>query len=221
MDEKYLKENIGNPAQLERLYQADKRGFEQAFFNVYEEISTSETAEFWKVRLEYRPSGENRWIFDKRELLMVVMACIFTGMLIKIPAIFTLDLKAFFFYEKNAALVVFFGLSLYSFLTKEALQKRAMMISSAAFAVAAMYINLLPSVRESQSMNLAYLHLPLLFWCVYGLIYVEFDTKDQTKRINYLKYTGELAILSGLILIAGAIMAGVTIGLFRDRKSVV
>lgn len=64
-------------------------------------------------------------------------------------------------------------------------------------------------------MNLAYIHLPLLFWCVYGLIYTDFDTKDQTRRIDYIKYNGDLAILSGLILIAGVILAGVTIGLFN------
>lgn len=89
------------------------------------------------------------------------------------------------------------------------------MISIGAFLIAAIYINLLPSVKESNSMLLAYIHIPLLFWCVYGLIYTDFDMKDKMKRIDYIKYNGDLAILSGLILIAGVILAGVTIGLFK------
>jgi len=46
------------------------------------------------------------------------------------------------------------------------------------------------------------------------LIYINFDTKDKTKRIDYIKHNGDLAILSAIILIAGMILAGVTIGLF-------
>jgi hypothetical protein len=92
---------------------------------------------------------------------------------------------------------------------------RALMISTGAFLIAAIYINLLPSIKESNSMILAYIHLPLFFWCIYGLIYTDFDTKDMMKRIDFIKYNGDLAILSGLILIAGVILAGITIGLFK------
>lgn len=215
MIENSILENIENPQQLEMLFQADKKGFEQAFFKVYPEISTLKTVEFWKARLEYDQTGISKRMFNPKDILFVVITCILTGLLIKIPMIFNLDVKTFLFYEKNAALIVFLGLSVYSFLTKEWIDKRALFISAGVFIVVAVYINLLPSVRESQSMNLAYIHLPLLFWCVYGFIYTDFDTKDQSKRIDYLRYNGDLAILSGLILIAGVILAGVTIGLFH------
>ena len=83
------------------------------------------------------------------------------------------------------------------------------------FLITAIYINLLPSDRESQSLTLACIHLPLLCWCLYGWIFINFETRDLTSRIDYLRYNGDLAILSGLILIAGVILAGVTIGLFK------
>ena len=215
MKESTIKENIENPEQLERLYHADKKGFEHVFFIVYPEISTSPMADFWKARLEFDQPSENKFMVDRKDVFFVVITCMLTGLLIKIPQLFDINLKEFFFYEKNAALIVFLGLSTYSFLTKELITKRALMISIGAFLIAAIYINLLPSVKESNSMLLAYIHIPLLFWCAYGLIYTDFDMKDKMKRIDYIKYNGDLAILSGLILIAGVILAGVTIGLFK------
>ncbi len=52
-------------------------------------------------------------------------------------------------------------------------------------------------------------------WSTYGLVYIDFDLKDKTKRIEFIKYNGDLAILVAVILIAGGILSGVTIGLFR------
>jgi hypothetical protein len=214
MIENSIREKIENPEKLESLYQADKEGFEQAFFNIYTEISPSKVAEFWKARLEYDHPQVGKFTFDRKDILFMVLTCIFSGILIKIPQLFDINLKEYFFYEKNAALIVFLGLSVYAFLNKEHISKKALMISAGAFLIAAIYINLLPSLKESNSIMLAYLHLPLYFWCVYGLIYTNYDTKDKMKRIDYIKYNGDLAILSGLILIAGGILAAVTINLF-------
>jgi hypothetical protein len=54
-----------------------------------------------------------------------------------------------------------------------------------------------------------------MLWCLYGLIFIGFDLKDKTKRIDYIKHNGDLAILTALILIAGGILTGVTLGLFE------
>lgn len=215
MLEKSIKENIKNPEKLEMLYQSDKKGFKHAFHNVYPEISTLGIATFWKARLEFDQPNHNKFVVDRKDIFFVVITCLLTGLLIKIPQLFDINLKTYAFYEKNAALIVFLGLSVYSFLTKEFIRKKTIMIVAGAFIAAAVYINLLPSMKESYSINLAYIHLPLLFWCVYGLIYMNFDTQDKTKRIDYIRYNGDLLILSGLILIAGVILAGVTIGLFK------
>lgn len=214
MNESTIRENIDHPTKLEMLFQSDKKGFEQAFFKIYTEISPSKVAEFWKARLEFNPPQEDKFTFDRKDVLFMVITCIISGILIKIPQIFDINLKEYFFYEKNAALIVFLGLSIYSFLNKERISKKSLMYSAGAFLIAAIYINLLPSIDDSNSMVLAYLHLPLFFWCVYGLIYTDYDTKDKMKRIDYIKYNGDLAILSGLILIAGGILAAVTINLF-------
>jgi len=210
-----IKENINNPELLEPLYQADKNEFEQLFFRIYPEISTLPSAGFWKARLEFEQPRNSKFVVDRKDMLFVLIACLITGLLIKIPQIFNFSAREYLFYEKNAALIVILGLSLYSYLTSEGSGKKMAIMAGGVFLISAIYINLLPAVRDSQSINLACLHLPLLFWCVYGLFYTNFETRDLTKRIDYLRYNGDLAILTGLILIAGVILMGVTIGLFR------
>lgn len=212
--ENRIKGSIENPEQLEKLYRADGKNFERAFFNIYSKISGFKLAEFWNARLKFDSLQENKLKVNRNDILFLIITCVVTGFLIKIPQLFDISLEDYFFYEKNAGLIVLLGLSAYSFLTKESFKNKHLIISIGVFIISAIYINLLPSNRDSYSINLAYIHLPLLLWCIYGLIYINFDTKDKTKRIDYIKHNGDLAILSAIILIAGMILAGVTLGLF-------
>ena len=144
----------------------------------------------------------------------MIVTCAITGFLIEIPQLFGISLEDSFFYEKNAGLIVLLGLSLYAFLTRDIIKTKHLLITVSVFIISAVYINLLPSNRDSSSINLAYIHLPLMIWCLYGLIFIDFDVKDKSKRIDYIKYNGDLAILLAIIFIAGGILTGVTVGLF-------
>jgi len=209
-----IKENIDNPEQLERLYRADMKNFEKSFFEIYPEIADFKMTDFWKARLEFDSNRERNVNTKKTNILFLILTCLITGFLIKLPQLFDIDFEDYLFYEKNAGLIVLFGLSAYSFLTKGSINLKHFFVASIIFIVSAIYINLLPSDRDSNSINLAYIHLPLLIWCLYGLTFIDFDTKDKIKRIDYIKYNGDLAILGAIILIAGGILTGVTLGLF-------
>ncbi|SFE37462.1 hypothetical protein [Thermophagus xiamenensis] len=209
-----IKESIDNPEQLEKLYRADKKNFEKSFFCIYPEIADSKIADFWKVRLEFDARSEAKSGTRKTDVYFLIITCFVTGFLIKIPQIFNVELNDYFFYEKNAGLILFLGLSAYTFLTKMQINYKHQITSIIVFGLSAIYINLLPSNRDSDSINLAYLHLPLFLWCFYGLIFIDFDIKDKTKRIDYIKYNGDIAILTAIILVAGGILTVITIGLF-------
>ena len=209
-----IKDNIDNSEQLEKIYRADKKGFEKAFFEIYPKISEYKISDFWKTRLEFENIKENTVKIKKTDILFLILACAITGFLIKIPQLFDISLIDYFFYEKNTGLIVLFGLSSYTFLTRDLIKTKQLIISLSVFAISALYINFLPSDRGSDSINLAYIHLPLMIWCLYGLIFIDFDTKEKTKRIDYIKFNGDLAILGAIILIAGGILTGVTLGLF-------
>ena len=209
-----VKENINQPEILEKLFRQNRELFESEFNEAYSDIENSETAKFWKVRLEYdKPTKKENPIL-KSDFIALIVACIITGFLIEIPEIFSIDLDNFFFYEKNAGIIVFLGLTIYSIMNTRILLRKKNIFTLLAFIIPVIYVNLLPSDSESNSINLVYLHLPLLMWCIYGLIYINLDFRNKEKRIEYIKHNGDLAVLGALIAIAGMILTGITMGLF-------
>ncbi|MBE3085642.1 MAG: DUF4153 domain-containing protein [Bacteroidetes bacterium] len=210
-----IKENINNPEKLERLYRDDRKSFESGFEKVYSEIENSEMAKFWKTRLDFDKTPDKIKRFSESDIFIMIAVCLLAGFLIKIPGLFNINLTNFFFYEKNAGIIVFFGLTLYAIWINRNFSQKRLVITLLAFIVPIIYINLLPSDRDSASINLAYIHLPLLMWCSYGLVFIDFNFKDKSKRIEYIKHNGDLAILVAIILISGGILTGITIGLFQ------
>ncbi len=209
-----IQENIINSEQLELHYRADKKGFEKAFFEIYPEISDHKIAEFWKTRLEYENKKEFAAKTSKTEILFLIIACAIAGLLIKIPHLFDGNINDENFYQRNVGLIVLLGLSVYAFLSKATIKPKHILTTISVFIISAVYINMLPSNRDSDSVLLVFIHLPLMLWCLYGLVFIDFDTTNKLKRIDYIKYNGELAILVAIILIAGVILTAVTLGLF-------
>jgi len=210
-----IKEFINDPENLERLYHEDKKSFESGFEKIYPEIANTEMAKFWKSRLDFDKSNDKIKIYFGTDIFIMIAVCMFAGFLIKIPDLFNIKVKSFFFYEKDAAIIVFLALSIYAFAINRDFSKRNLLITLLVFIVSIIYINLLPNDRSSASVNLVYIHMPLLIWCLYGLVYTDFDFKDQTKRIEYIRHNGDMAIMGALILIAGGILMMITIGLFQ------
>ncbi len=210
--ETQIKENMDNPVQLEKLYRSDKKSFEKAFFEIYPEIAHHQIADFWKARLEPDPLSKSD--VRRTDIYFLIVTCLITGFLVKLPQVFDFNPVDNLFYEKNVGLIVLAGLSVFSFLTANQLKIKNLIISVVIFILSAVYINLLPTGGEHNSVVLAYLHLPLFLWCLYGLIYINFNTKDKLKRMEYVRYNGDMAILIAIILIAGGILTALTLGLF-------
>ena len=212
-----IKENINNPEELEKLYRDDKKSFESGFEKIYPEIENSEMAKFWKIRLDFdkTPDKVKRYSPD---IFIMISVCLLVGFLIKIPDLFKINLTNQLFYEKNAGIIFFFGLTIYTMWTKRNLSYKRLAILLFTFIVSIIYINLLPSDRDSASINLVYIHMPVLMWCTFGLVFIDFNLKDRSKRIEFIRHNGDLAILGAIILIAGGIMTGITIGLFDAIK---
>jgi hypothetical protein len=210
-----IKENINNPEILERLYHEDRNSFKSAFEEIFPEIENSALAGFWKTRLDFDKTPEKTKILFGSDILILVVICLFAGFLIKIPDLLNLNLANFFFYQKNAGIIVFLALTIFVIWNSRIFEQKKLLITTIAFLIPVIYINLLPSAKNSDSINLAYIHLPLLMWGIYGMVYIDFDLKDKRKIIDYIRYNGDLAIQLALIAIAGGILTGITIGLFR------
>jgi len=206
-------ENINDPIALEKLYRNDKKAFSKAFREVYPDIAENETAAIWKARLEYGAAESDGGITTK-DILFLVLSCAFAGFFIKLPAIFNFSAGPALFYERNAVLIVFVALSLYAVLTGVLTNKKHILIAGAVFILSAVYVNILPRSTDADSLTLVYLHLRLLLWFLYGLVYANFDLRDKSKHMDYIKYNGDLLILSALIAIAVGMLAGASMELF-------
>ena len=209
-----IKEHINNPEKLEQLYHDDRNVFESGFEEAYSEMEKSGLSEYWRIRLDFdkRPDKNNKT--GLMDIFILISSCLLTGFLIKIPDIFNIRMTDFIFYEKNAGVIVFFGLTIYVVWTNRVFELKRLTLILITFLIVIIYVNLLPSVKDSASINLVYIHLPLLMWCIFGLVFIDFNLKDKIKRIEYIRYNGDLAILMAIIIITGGILTGITIGLF-------
>jgi hypothetical protein len=209
-----IREHLNDPEKLEQLYQNDRNAFESGFEEVYPVIEKSELSKYWKIRLDYNKLPESINKTNFQDIFILISVCLFTGFLIKIPYIFNVQMPEIF-YIKNTGIIVFSGLTIYVAWTNKISDLKVLLSVMAAFLILTAYVNILPAVTDSDSINLAYIHLPLLMWCIFGLVSIDFDLKNRIRRIDYIRYNGDLAIFMAIIVITGGILTGITIGLFE------
>jgi hypothetical protein len=201
---------IDNPKELEKLYQDDKVVFKREFNLLYPELKDNRLADFWNERLNYG-SFQISW-GRRNELLFVIVASLLAGIIAKLPALLNIDPELF--YQRNAGLIIFPVLTSY-FIWKKSLSVNKIVFAGVAFLIAAIFINLLPADNKSDTLILSCIHLPIFLWSVLGFSYVGSNIKSYSNRLDFLRYNGDLIIMTGLLAIAGGILTAITIGLFK------
>lgn len=202
--------NLDNPEALERLYREDKSTFKREFNALPPDLNDNKLLAFWNVRLN---SGREEVAWGNRnDLIFVVGISLIAGLIAKLPALFQIDEN--FFYPRNVGFILFPVLSAY-FAWKNKLSTAKIGLIAATMVVALIYINFLPDVKNSDTLNLSCIHLLLFLWSILGFAFVAEARNNVENRLNYLRYNGDLIVMTTLIGIAGAILSGVTIGLFE------
>jgi hypothetical protein len=201
--------NIGNPVGLEKLYRGNRTTFRREFLDLLPELGDSTLAAYWKERLTLEPD-EISW-GSGTDLLFVVVAALIAGILAKLPSIIQLNEE--FFYTRNAAFLVMPFLAAYFIMKKSRGIKITAWIAGA-MAVSLIYINILPGDTGNDTLVLACIHLPLLLWALTGVSFTGSDHGNYRQRLGFLRFNGDLAVMSAMLVIAGVILTGITIGLF-------
>lgn len=201
--------NLDNPQQLERLYRTDKLTFKRVFKALYPELKDNTVIGFWHERLNYT-NEEISWGTGK-DLVFVIIASLLAGVIAKLPAFLLVDEA--FFYPRNIGFIVFPLLTAY-FAWKNKLSTAKIAFIAGATFIGLIFINSLPDVEKSDTLILSCIHLLLFLWSLLGFAFVGEVRNDDEKRLGFLRYNGDLVVITTLILIAGAILTGVTIGLF-------
>lgn len=209
-----IRKNIDFPEGLEKLYRVDPKNFEVSFRLLTNEFDTP-LIRFWKIRLSSDQSVESK-TFRSMDLLILILLSLATGFLVKIPDLFG-TINENYFYPRNLAILVFNGLILYSFWQNGLFERKRFFQYGGIILTLLLYVNNLP-VSQSDSINLSLLHIPIFLWFIFGWAYLSFETENLKRRIEFIRYNGDLLIMTGLILIAGVLLTAITIGLFSVIK---
>ena len=161
-----IQDHIADPSMLEQLYRSNRTEFKKAFNSLYPTLPEDSIAQCWYQRL-HEEGGAISW-GKKNELVFVIVAALVATLIAKIPAFFNVSEE--FFYPRNIGFIVFPTLMAY-FIWMKRLPLRTIGIVAVLLAVAAVYINLLPENKHSDTFILACIHLPLFAWALTGFVY--------------------------------------------------
>lgn len=204
-----IQSHIDNPNQLEKMYRSNKSAFKDALNLLTPQQMDHKLIAYWNARLTHdRP--DISW-GSRKELIFILCASLVAGVLVKLPTLFALNPELF--YQRNIGFIVFPILASY-FIWDKGLPIKKTLLTGLVFLLAILFINLLPATEKSDTLILACVHLPILLWSVVGFCFINGEFKNRSKVLDFLRFNGDLIIITGLILISGGMLTGITIGLF-------
>ena len=201
--------NLDNPRQLEKLYREDASSFKKEFNHIYPGHQENSSLSFWYERLNFE--NEKQSIGSKNDIVIVIAFAFIAGLIANIPNLTGIDKERFLY--RNISFIVFPVLSAY-FIWKQKLTFKQYFFPLMAFIIAAVYINLIPSNKESSSIMLALIHLPLFLWTMFGYSFLGEHVNSNQSRISFLRYNGDLVVMSVILLLSTVLFSAITINLF-------
>jgi hypothetical protein len=139
------------------------------------------------------------------------------GVAIKLPNLFGIDFAdGGTFYPRNVAFFILPFIAAY-FAWDRPLPRSRRMWLAAVFALAAIAVNAFPFSPSpgSDTEVLSIIHLPIALWLAVGVAYVGGRWRGSDRRMDFVRFTGELFIYYVLIALGGAVLIGLTFGLFQ------
>ncbi|HWL00169.1 MAG TPA: hypothetical protein VNQ55_09485 [Parapedobacter sp.] len=204
-----IRTHLNDPAHLESLYRNNRVAFKQSFNDLLPTLKGNIVAECWNVRLNY--ADETIHWGSRKEFLFVLVAAAIACLIAQFPMLFSIDEE--FFYPRNISFIIFSPLAVF-FAWRHNLPMGKLAFLLGATLISVVFINLLPNNPESDTVVLSCLHLVLVLWSLLGFAFSGNTNPIHTPRIGFLTYNGDLLVLMALIAISGAILSGITIGLF-------
>ena len=157
----------------------------------------------------------------RAEMLVVLMLAVAAAVAIKVPALFGFPLSPDQelppFYARNASLFVFPLLAVYFVWKRGSGVARGLWLALP-FAAGAVFANVFPFPTGSDTEVLTILHLPIALWLAVGFAYVRGRWFADGGRMNFVRFSGELAIYYVLIALGGGVFTGFTVLMFRPSR---
>jgi len=199
---------LAEPEALEALYREDAEAFQGALNEAAAAAPDSTTLRVWRARLEYRkPTDPAARVDTLRRAWQALGIGIGVGACVRLPALW---LGEEWYYPRLAPSLAMLALAVYFWL--EHRDRRALFAGALLAVLATFLVGVLPDYTDSVVMAL--LHMPILFWAFLGLVFTGAGWRDAEPRIRFVRYNGELLILGSLVALGGIVFSGLTIALF-------
>jgi len=202
--------HIDNPAQLEKLYRENNAEFKKQFNVIYPNYKDKLGLQVWNERLNYE--SEKLALGGKNEISAVIILILVGGLIANIPNLTGINEESFF--SKNIPLIIFPILSAY-FIWIQKIEFNKIWFPIIAIIISAIYVNLIPNYNKSDSTMLVGIHLPMFLWSILGYAYIGAKLNDHPRKIEFLKFNGDLIIMCGIILLSCMVFTLITFGLFE------
>jgi hypothetical protein len=192
------------------------------------EFAREHSERLWKQLVVSAPDTGESGSRVRKDAIVAFVLAIVAAALVKMPALFGIhlnpdqELPAFYF--RNASLFVFPPLTLYFVWKRGADLSRALRLALP-FLAAATIVNLYPFhnaahldnfPKGSDTQLLAGLHLPIALWLAVGVAYAARRWSQVSGRMDFIRFTGELAIYYVLIAMGGGVLTGFMALIFQS-----
>ena len=148
---------------------------------------------------------------------IVVALAVMAAVAVKVPVLFgyTADsVEGSSFYARNASFFVLPLLTVY-FIWKRGFRWNRCFWLGLPFLAAAAVANVLPFMSGGSTEMLTTLHLPIALWLVVGIAYTGGHWSDGHRRMDFVRFSGELFIYYTLIALGGGVFTIFTVFMFN------
>lgn len=198
-------ERLDDPEALEKLYRSAPDEFMQSLDEAAYVTPDSPVLRVWSARLRYRESDHAS---ERRlKLIYAIGFALLCGAMVRLPAIW---LSEEWYYPRLAPSLVILSLAAYFWM--EHRHRFQLFAGLGLISAVAVYVCNLPTYSDSVVMALV--HLPVIFWIFLGWVFVGKSWSDTNSRIHFVRFNGELLILGSLVGLGGMVFSGVTVALF-------
>lgn len=205
-----IKNSLSEPAALERLYRQNPSSFTTAFLSIYPDVKGQAAAEIWLERLNYT-SEELAW-GQKHEWIFLGIWVFVAAFFMQFPDMFGISHDAYF--PRNVSFIVLAGMgALFAFQQKLPLNVIWPPLIALFFAI--LFMNVVPMDNSSDAFALACIHVPIFLWIFVGFVYVGGANPAGPKGIEFLRFHGDLLVMTAVIALAGGLFTALTINLFH------
>lgn len=178
------------------------------------EFAREHSDRLWK-QLVMAPAGDGETRAWRNDALLAFLLAMAAAAAVKLPALFGLQIDHdASFYARNASLFVFPLLALLL-----ALKRRLDVVTGVwlafGFAAGALFVNVYPFGPRGDTLGLSALHLPIALWLLVGCAYVGGPWFASARRMDFVRFSGELFIYYVLISLGGGVLTAFTLMIFE------